>query len=86
MENRTKFGITIIFKVWDFESGEFERTLKGHTDTVQDIVFNSSGKLLGIIFSVRVLTLTDILIEALSVYLVILRPDAPPFFRYFFIF
>nr|CAD2162177.1 unnamed protein product [Meloidogyne enterolobii] len=33
-------------KVWDFESGEFERTLKGHTDTVQDIVFNSSGKLL----------------------------------------
>uniref|UniRef100_A0A914I824 Lissencephaly-1 homolog n=1 Tax=Globodera rostochiensis TaxID=31243 RepID=A0A914I824_GLORO len=33
-------------KIWEFESGEFERTLKGHTDTVQDINFNSSGKLL----------------------------------------
>uniref|UniRef100_A0A183CKY6 WD_REPEATS_REGION domain-containing protein n=1 Tax=Globodera pallida TaxID=36090 RepID=A0A183CKY6_GLOPA len=32
--------------IWEFESGEFERTLKGHTDTVQDINFNSSGKLL----------------------------------------
>ncbi|KAF7639917.1 Lissencephaly-1-like protein [Meloidogyne graminicola] len=32
--------------IWDFESGEFERTLKGHTDSVQDVVFNSSGKLL----------------------------------------
>ncbi|KAL3086944.1 hypothetical protein niasHT_021808 [Heterodera trifolii] len=33
-------------KIWDFESGEFERSLKGHTDTVQDIGFNASGKLL----------------------------------------
>ena len=33
-------------KIWDFESGEFERSLKGHTDTVQDINFNASGKLL----------------------------------------
>lgn len=33
-------------KVWDFESGEFERSLKGHTDSVQDINFNSNGKLL----------------------------------------
>ena len=34
-------------KVWDFESGEFERSLKGHTDAVQDIAFDASGKLLG---------------------------------------
>lgn len=34
--------------MWDFESGEFERSLKGHTDSVQDINFNSNGKLLGI--------------------------------------
>lgn len=33
-------------KVWDFESGDFERTLKGHTDSVQDIAFDVSGKLL----------------------------------------
>lgn len=33
-------------KIWDFESGEFERSLKGHTDTIQDIAFNSTGKLL----------------------------------------
>lgn len=33
-------------KVWDFETGEYERTLKGHTDSIQDIAFDSSGKLL----------------------------------------
>jgi len=25
-------------KVWDFETGDYERTLKGHTDIVQDLV------------------------------------------------
>lgn len=34
-------------KVWDIESGEYERSLKGHTDSVQDIALDSSGKLLG---------------------------------------
>jgi platelet-activating factor acetylhydrolase IB subunit alpha len=34
-------------KVWDFETGEYERTLKGHTDSVQDIAFDGQGKLLG---------------------------------------
>ena len=34
-------------KVWDYESGDFERTLKGHTDAVQDITFDHTGKLLG---------------------------------------
>lgn len=33
-------------KVWDFETGEYERTLKGHTDSVQDIAFDAMGKLL----------------------------------------
>lgn len=33
-------------KVWDFETGEYERTLKGHTDSVQDINFDTSGKLM----------------------------------------
>lgn len=33
-------------KIWDYESGDFERTLKGHTDSVQDIAFDANGKLL----------------------------------------
>ncbi|KPJ09482.1 Lissencephaly-1-like [Papilio machaon] len=33
-------------RVWEFESGTYERTLKGHTDSVQDIAFDHHGKLL----------------------------------------
>ena len=33
-------------KLWDFESGEFEKTLKGHTSGIQDCVFNNDGSLL----------------------------------------
>lgn len=33
-------------KVWDYESGDYERTLKGHTDSVQDIALDTNGKLL----------------------------------------
>jgi len=33
-------------KVWDYETGDFERTLKGHTDSVQDISFDANGKVL----------------------------------------
>lgn len=33
-------------KVWDFETGDYERTLKGHTDIVQDVAFDAGGKLL----------------------------------------
>jgi len=33
-------------KVWDFETGDFERTLKGHTDSVQDVSLDREGKLL----------------------------------------
>lgn len=35
------------FQIWDYETGEFERSLKGHTDSVQDIAFDKAGKMLG---------------------------------------
>lgn len=34
-------------KVYDWETGEFERTVKGHTKAVQDVDFDSMGNLLG---------------------------------------
>ncbi|VDP02226.1 unnamed protein product [Soboliphyme baturini] len=34
-------------KVWDYETGNFEKSLRGHTDSVQDIAFDHMGKLLG---------------------------------------
>lgn len=34
-------------KVWDWETGDFERTLKGHTKGVQDCDYDSKGNLLG---------------------------------------
>lgn len=34
-------------KVWDWETGDFERTLKGHTKAVQDVDFDSKGNFLG---------------------------------------
>lgn len=34
-------------KVWDWESGELERTLKGHTKRVTDAEYDSKGKRLG---------------------------------------
>ena len=34
-------------QVWDYETGDYERTLKGHTDSVQDIAFDQQGKYLG---------------------------------------
>ena len=34
-------------KIWDWETGEFERTLKGHTRAVNDVAFSSKGELLG---------------------------------------
>jgi platelet-activating factor acetylhydrolase IB subunit alpha len=33
-------------KVWDSETGAFERTLKGHTSTINDVRFNEKGTLL----------------------------------------
>lgn len=38
--------ICFVHQVWDYETGDFERTLKGHTDSVQDISFDHTGKLL----------------------------------------
>ncbi|ORX49512.1 dynein regulator [Hesseltinella vesiculosa] len=33
-------------KIWDYESGDFECTLKGHTKAVQDIAFDAKGQYL----------------------------------------
>ena len=40
-------GEDAMLKVWDWETGEFERTLKGHTRDVNDVAFDSKGNLLG---------------------------------------
>ena len=34
-------------RFYDYESGEYERSLKGHTNSVQDIAFDTNGVLLG---------------------------------------
>lgn len=34
-------------KIWDWETGEFERTVKGHTKAVADVDFDSKGNFLG---------------------------------------
>eukprot|EP00735_Rhodelphis_limneticus_P001613 TRINITY_DN1225_c0_g1::TRINITY_DN1225_c0_g1_i1::g.26866::m.26866 TRINITY_DN1225_c0_g1::TRINITY_DN1225_c0_g1_i1::g.26866 ORF type:complete len:423 (-),score=26.81,sp/D3BUN1/LIS1_POLPP/51.64/8e-148,WD40/PF00400.27/4.2e-11,WD40/PF00400.27/3.7e-10,WD40/PF00400.27/1.2e-10,WD40/PF00400.27/1.6e-10,WD40/PF00400.27/3.5e-11,WD40/PF00400.27/3e-08,WD40/PF00400.27/1.5e-08,Nup160/PF11715.3/2.9,Nup160/PF11715.3/0.009,Nup160/PF11715.3/5.1e-05,Nup160/PF11715.3/1.3,Nup160/PF11715.3/0.0082,Nucleoporin_N/PF08801.6/ len=31
-------------KIWDFTTGQLEKTLKGHTNVVQDVSFSNSGK------------------------------------------
>jgi platelet-activating factor acetylhydrolase IB subunit alpha len=38
-------------KIWDWETGEFERTLKGHTKAVNDVDFDHKGHLLGKLIS-----------------------------------
>jgi len=32
-----------LFQVWDYESGEYMRTLKGHTNTVNSVAFSPKG-------------------------------------------
>lgn len=34
-------------KIWDWETGEFERTLKGHTKAVMDVDFDKTGGVMG---------------------------------------
>lgn len=34
-------------KIWDWESGDFERTVKGHTKAVMDVDFDIQGTLMG---------------------------------------
>ncbi|CAI5444483.1 unnamed protein product [Caenorhabditis angaria] len=31
-------------RIWDYESGQLERSLKGHTDAVNDVAFDAAGK------------------------------------------
>ncbi|KAJ2042122.1 Lissencephaly-1, partial [Coemansia sp. S155-1] len=33
-------------KLWDSESGDFERTVKGHTKAVQDVAFDAKGSIM----------------------------------------
>lgn len=37
-------------KVWDYETGQMERSLKGHTNAVNDLALDSAGKMLGWLF------------------------------------
>jgi platelet-activating factor acetylhydrolase IB subunit alpha len=51
-------------KVWDWETGEMERTLKGHTKRITDCEYDSKGKNLGAFLSCsscdwRVLWISD---------------------------
>lgn len=39
-------SIDATIKVWDYETGEFERTLKGHTNVVQALDFDHTGNFL----------------------------------------
>lgn len=34
-------------KIWDWESGDFERTIKGHTKSVTDVDFDAKGRFMG---------------------------------------
>lgn len=34
-------------KLWDWETGDLERTLKGHVRSVHDLEFDSKGRWLG---------------------------------------
>lgn len=34
-------------KIWDWESGDFERTIKGHTKAVMDVDFDAKGNFMG---------------------------------------
>lgn len=36
-----------MLKVWDWETGELERTLKGHTMAIKDCEYDSKGMRLG---------------------------------------
>jgi platelet-activating factor acetylhydrolase IB subunit alpha len=50
-------------KIWDWETGEFEQTIKGHTKAVHDVDFSFDGKLLSILSS---LCTTDCLVSCSS--------------------
>lgn len=53
-------------KVWDWETGEMERTLKGHTKRITDCEYDSKGKNLG----------PSILSRTWSTRLLISHPDS----------
>lgn len=40
-------GVKVVSQVWDYESGQFERSLRGHTNAVQHVAFDTAGNMLG---------------------------------------
>lgn len=38
-------------RIWDWDTGDNEKTLKGHTKSVQDVHFDSKGNFLGILMA-----------------------------------
>lgn len=72
-------------KVWDYETGDYERSLKGHTDSVQDIAFDSHGKLLGrYIYSLWNMSKKQKQhnIVIIGLFICIISPLRVPFLRY----
>jgi WD40 repeat protein len=49
-------------KVWDWETGEMERTLKGHTKRITDCEYDSKGKNLGT-FALSWIRITGLIIS-----------------------
>jgi WD40 repeat protein len=58
-------------KIWDWETGEFERTLKGHTKEVKDVDFDARGTRLG--RTMLVAPLSRSLFRSIG----LIRPDYP---------
>ena len=80
-------------KVWDYETGDFERTLKGHTDAVQDLSFDHTGKILGeillnisidsMIYKIWTWSWTNIVQGKTCLILTIAVPKKTEFSKYF---
>lgn len=51
-------------KIWDWETGEFERTLKGHTKQVWGVDFGSTGENLGACNNLHIIHHLDVSIPA----------------------
>ena len=61
-------------KVWDWETGEMERTLKGHMKRITDCEYDSKGKNLGTFARFRVLSQTRVSHLMLSDSILRVRP------------
>jgi len=46
-------SVDATIKIWDWDSGDLERTLKSHTKAVSDCRYDSAGKVLGTFFPIH---------------------------------